>query len=284
MCEQEVLRSAEATRLVPSAGVGVRWRGAGRAARLLTTALPLALGACGVLSPWLGPDDPAAAGAAGAAALDATPARADELALAVDSDIMTMGWVQAAAPEPAAAALPAAYLASGPQRPASELPQLAAVNDTTLEGLRGGFSLANGVTVNFGASIRSIARQVVDSTTVIPVFELETNFTLDAGAAGATVQTALNGAPPTVTTGIDPAVGIQVSAGDAGSTLVVHNVSTSQFNTLLQNVVDNTDVSSVTTLDFFLGGTIGALTSQAATTQSNLNSLLSNSLVNSLPY
>lgn len=258
MCEQEVLRPM-------------------RAGRLLIAALPLALGACGVM-----PDRAAAPDDAAATAM---PAPASDLARAAASDIATLGWLQAAAPEPAAPdkALPAAaYLSSAPERLPGKMRQLAALDDTALDGQRGGFSLANGVTVNFGASIRSVAQRVIGGTAT-PFFELETSISFDPGTAGATVQTALNGAPPTVTTGVDPAVGIQVSAGDAGSTLVVHNVSTSQFNTLLQNVADNTDVTSVATLDFFLGGTIGALTSEAAATQSSLNTLLSNSLVNSLP-
>ena len=274
---------------------------AGTAARrlrraVMAAALPLALGACG-LPDWLGPQaeapaavPPATAGGATAYAAEVGyedgPADAAVALAAGDFQLAGLDWRRAG---PTAAELPAAVASRPAETPRQDLPQLAALDDGDLDGMRGGFLFGNGVFLNFGATVRNVVKNDVADVVVVHEFTFSDTLTqvvLQTTVEGAAPVVTVNDNPPPVDdpTPVDLAAGVQLATGDPETSLVVTNVSTDGIATLISNVTNNADVSTQTELNFFLSGAIGDLANADHNLAlTSLTGGLNNSLINSLP-
>ena len=125
-----------------------------------------------------------------------------------------------------------------------------------LAKLRGGFALANGVTVNFGLQVQQFVNNLTTPINQVNVDLVKNNFTITQTAGGKTTTL------PSIPNVIRPNVPINDGASNLAVTL-----SNQGIQSLVQNSANNTALAQITTLNVSTQGLVNALRQTMGTNQ-----------------
>jgi hypothetical protein len=132
------------------------------------------------------------------------------------------------------------------------------VSKEELAKLRGGFSLGNGMVVNFGLQIQQFVNNMTKPVNDVNIQLVQNNFTVTQTTGGKTTTSTLTSLPQTFA----PAGVI-----NNGATQLAVTVSTQAIQSIVQNSANNQALTSVATLNVSTEGLMTALQHSVGTSQ-----------------
>jgi hypothetical protein len=132
------------------------------------------------------------------------------------------------------------------------------VSKEELAQLRGGFSLGNGMVVNFGLQIQQFVNDMTKPLNDVNIQLVHNNFTVTQTTGGKTTTSMLTSLPQTF---------VPAGVVNNGATQLAVTISTQAIQSIVQNSANNQALTSVATLNVSTQGVMTALQHAAGTNQ-----------------